>query len=130
MNTTIVRLAAQALLGRRRFWLLLLMPLVLVALAVVVRLLTGDDTGYEEIVVGLGLGLVLPLVAGILDMLGNVMFILAERSGRLDIAAVTGAFYPAVTVILAWIILKEHMKRAHLAGVLTALLAIVLISIG
>ncbi len=63
MNATIVRLAAQALLGRRRFWLLLLMPLVLVALAVVVRALAGAGAGYEEIVVVLGLGLVLPLVA-------------------------------------------------------------------
>lgn len=63
MNATIVRLSVQALLGRRRFLLLLVIPAVMIVLAVVVRALAGEGVGYEAIVVGLGLGLVVPLVA-------------------------------------------------------------------
>ena len=63
MNATIVRLSAQSLLGRRRFLLLLILPVALIALAITVRALAGVDVGYDEIVVGLGLGAALPLVA-------------------------------------------------------------------
>ena len=95
MNVTIIRLALQALLGRRRFWLLLLMPLVMVALAVVVRALAGEGAGYEEILVGLGLGLVLPLVALLTTSSalgpemddGSIVYLLAKPVSRHAIAA-------------------------------------------
>ena len=58
MNPTVVRLSVQALLGRRRFLLLLIIPAVMVALAVVVRALAGEGVGYIDIVSGLGLTLV------------------------------------------------------------------------
>ncbi|MEZ5093413.1 ABC transporter permease [Nocardioides sp.] len=95
MNATIIRLALQALLGRRRFWLLLLMPLVMIALAVVVRTLAGEGAGYEEILVGLGLGLVLPLVALLTTSSalgpemddGSIVYLLAKPVSRHAIAA-------------------------------------------
>ena len=62
MNPTIVRLSAQALLGRRRGLVLALIPLVLVVLAVVVCILTDDEVGYVA-VANLGFTLALPLVA-------------------------------------------------------------------
>jgi len=62
MNPTILRLSAQALLGRRRGVVLVLIPAVLLLLAVVVRALTDDAVGYEA-VVSLGFTLALPLVA-------------------------------------------------------------------
>jgi ABC-2 type transport system permease protein len=62
MNPTIVRLSAQALLGRRRGLVLVLIPLVLVVLAVVVSILTDDEVGYDA-VANLGFTLALPLVA-------------------------------------------------------------------
>ncbi|MFN8193458.1 MAG: ABC transporter permease subunit [Nocardioidaceae bacterium] len=62
MNPTIVRLALQALLGRRRGLLLLALPVVVIALAVVIRLLTDPGVGYD-VVNTLGFGLALPLVA-------------------------------------------------------------------
>ena len=62
MNPTILRLSAQALLGRRRGLVLLLIPAVLLVLAVVVQALTDDTVGYEA-VVSLGFTLALPLVA-------------------------------------------------------------------
>ena len=62
MNATIAKLALQALLGRRRFMLLLAFPVLLVGLVALVTALTDGDAAYE-IIPGLGYPLVLPLVA-------------------------------------------------------------------
>jgi ABC-2 type transport system permease protein len=62
INTTIARLALQALLGRRRFFLLLAFPVLLVALVALITALTDGDAAFD-IVPGLGYTLVLPLVA-------------------------------------------------------------------
>ncbi|WP_210649127.1 ABC transporter permease [Nocardioides sp. SYSU D00065] len=62
INTTIAKLALQALLGRRRFFLLLAFPVLLVALVALVTALTDGDAAFD-ILPGLGYPLVLPLVA-------------------------------------------------------------------
>ena len=62
MNRTVLRLSTQALFGRRRGVVLLLLAGALLGLAVLVRLLTDDEDGIEA-VVGLGFTLALPLVA-------------------------------------------------------------------
>lgn len=62
MNATIAKLALQALLGRRRFFLLLAFPLLLIALVTLITALTDGDAAFE-ILPGLGYPLVLPLVA-------------------------------------------------------------------
>ena len=62
MNATIAKLALQALLGRRRFLLLLAFPALLIALVAGVAALTDGDAAYT-ILPTLGFPLVLPLVA-------------------------------------------------------------------
>ncbi|GAA1935057.1 ABC transporter permease [Nocardioides hwasunensis] len=62
MNATIAKLAAQALLGRRRFILLLAFPVLLIGLVALVAALTDGDAAFQ-ILPGLGYPLVLPLVA-------------------------------------------------------------------
>ena len=63
MNGTIVKLALAALLGRRRFWVLVAFPVALVALTVLLEVLSSQDGAAWPIVSVLGYPLVLPLVA-------------------------------------------------------------------
>ena len=73
-------------------------------------------------------GAPLVVLAGILDALGNVLFVFAAHSGRLDIAAILSSLYPAATVGLSVLVLRERVTRVQTIGVLLVLLAIPVIS--
>ncbi len=68
------------------------------------------------------------LMAGVFDAGGNVFFMLAREYTRLDVAAVLASMYPAVTVLLAGLILHEKASLSQLRGVFLCLVAIALIS--
>jgi drug/metabolite transporter (DMT)-like permease len=72
-----------------------------------------------------------PLIAlcGLLDTTGNGLYVLSGQLGRLDVAAVLSSLYPASTVALAWLVLKERITRPQLAGIFSALAAIILITL-
>ena len=71
----------------------------------------------------------LSIVNGILDIGGNAFYVLAAQTGRLDVAAVLSALYPASTVLLAWIFLKERITWLQAFGMLLAFIAIILFTL-
>jgi drug/metabolite transporter (DMT)-like permease len=72
----------------------------------------------------------LPLIVlcGVLDMAANAFFVLSARAGYVSIAAVLTGLYPASTVLLAWILLRERLQRAQWCGVVLALAGVALIA--
>lgn len=74
----------------------------------------------------------MPIVigGGALDMLANILYLLAVRQGMLSIVATLTSLYPASTIILARIVLHERLRFVQLTGVLCAAVAIVMIVSG
>jgi drug/metabolite transporter (DMT)-like permease len=72
--------------------------------------------------------LAIAVTAGILDITGSVVFVRASQLGRLDAAVVLSSLYPAITVLLARIFLKEHFSRSRTVGMLAALVAVPMIA--
>ena len=72
----------------------------------------------------------LGVLAGFLDISASTLFIFASQRGRLDEAVVITSLYPAVTVLLARLVLKEHFSRWKFVGLLAALAAVPLIAAG
>jgi drug/metabolite transporter (DMT)-like permease len=67
-------------------------------------------------------------IAGVFDASGNTFYTIATRLGRLDVAAVLSSLYPASTIVLASVLLKERTTRSQAMGMVLALAAVVLIS--
>ena len=137
MNQTIVRLSAQALFGRRRGIVLLLVPGLTLALAVMVRLLTDQGSGYDE-VVGIGFSLGLPIVALLAAAAvlgpeiddGSVVYLLSKPVSRHVVAlskyltawAATTAL-GALPLLVTGLVLDSSDPRRALAWGAGALLA-------
>ena len=73
-----------------------------------------------------------PIVTGggALDMVANILYLLAVRQGPLSIVATLTSLYPASTILLARIVLRERLRLVQVAGVACAVLAIILIVSG
>lgn len=57
------------------------------------------------------------LASGFIDMSANIFFLLATRTGLLSIVGVISSLYPAVTVALGRIVLKEPLSVLQMMGV-------------
>jgi drug/metabolite transporter (DMT)-like permease len=112
---------------------------------------TGDDAGLTPLVaarvvsvafvVALALmsrrslavpraALPIVLLAGVGDMSANALFLLATQTGgQLAITGVLASLYPVSTVVLAQLLLRERLVGTQLAGLATAVTAVVLISL-
>jgi drug/metabolite transporter (DMT)-like permease len=70
----------------------------------------------------------LGITAGLLDVAGNLFYMAATRMGRMDVAAVLASLYPAATIVLAMVLLRERATRAQALGMGLAMLAVLLIA--
>jgi drug/metabolite transporter (DMT)-like permease len=75
---------------------------------------------------------VLPVVAacGALDMVANALYLIAVREGPLGLVATLASLYPASTVLLATVVLRERLQPVQSLGLAGAAVAIVLITNG
>lgn len=68
-------------------------------------------------------GLRLAVACGIVDVTANALLLLGIRAGDLSVAAVLGAMYPAGTILLAAVVLKERIAPVQWVGLALALAA-------
>jgi ABC-2 type transport system permease protein len=121
ISRTIVRLGVQSIFGRRRGILLFALPVVLIGLAVVVRVLVGaDPAAARDTLEGLGLIVIVPLVALLATTAllapeiddGSISYLLAKPISRhsiviskLVVAATCVVVFAAVPMLVAGLIL-------------------------
>jgi len=70
------------------------------------------------------------VVSGALGALATGLFQVATHHGYLSVAAVITSLYPAVTVLLAAVVLRERVHRAQGAGLALCAAAVVLVAAG
>lgn len=68
-------------------------------------------------------GFAIAIGCGLLDAIANVLILLGIRAGDLAVAAVLAAMYPAGTILLAAIVLRERIAPVQWAGLVLALVS-------
>ena len=69
------------------------------------------------------------VAAGTLDASANIFFTLASRTGSLTVVGVLTALYPLGTILLARLVLKEHVATTQKIGVALTLTASLLLAL-
>ncbi len=134
---TVARLGVRSVFGRRRGVLLFILPLILIGLAILVRAMVGqDESAADATLVGLGLAVLMPLVAliattGVLAPEiddGSIAYLLAKPVSRHAIVAAkmlvaVGCVlaFAAVPMLVAGVILLSDEPRAGVAYAVGAL---------
>jgi len=67
------------------------------------------------------------VVGGSLDMIANLLYMIATRSGPLSVVVTLASLYPASTVLLARVVLHERLSRRQWIGIVCAMAAVVMI---
>jgi len=146
MNTVVMRLAAQALLGRRRIWLLIGLAGLLLAVAALTRWGSGGNPATTAtMMMNFGLGILLPIMCLLIGTGviapeiedGSVVYLLAKplrRStialSKLVVAHLIALIFTVVPVVLATLIAGDvggELARAF--AVTTALASVTYVSV-
>lgn len=69
------------------------------------------------------------VAAGTLDASANIFFTLASRTGSLTVVGVLTALYPLGTILLARLVLKEHVATTQKIGIALTLTASLLLAL-
>jgi drug/metabolite transporter (DMT)-like permease len=106
------------------YWPVMAMEVVsFVAVAVAAIALGGNPVPRRGLEWG-GLG------AGLLATLAVIGFVIATQQGLLSLAAVLTSLYPAFTVLLASVVLKERLHRAQSVGLALCAVTVVCVAAG
>lgn len=70
------------------------------------------------------------VLAGAFDVSANALFLVASRHGLLTLVGVIGSMYPASTVVLARVVLRERLAVHQLLGLGLAACSLVAVSLG
>jgi len=137
--------------GARRALGLALAAGVLFGTSFVFYIESKNDSGFWPILAGRGAAVVLVIAAvvitgstlrvapperwmavgaGVLDVVGTVLLLVAVREDLASLVAPVAALGPAFTVAWAWGALHEPIARVQLAGLLLATVGLVLIAAG
>jgi len=66
--------------------------------------------------------------AGAIDVIANICYVAATRTGMFGLAVVLASLYPGVTVLLARVVLGERLRRVQRAGLALAAIGIILVT--
>jgi drug/metabolite transporter (DMT)-like permease len=66
--------------------------------------------------------------AGALDVIANICYVAATRTGMFGLAVVLASLYPGVTVLLARVVLGERLRWVQRAGLALAAIGIILVT--
>jgi ABC-2 type transport system permease protein len=141
MNTTVAKLTVRTLLGRRRAWLLLAMPVVLLGLSIIVRLTVNTDS-REDVTVGLLGAFALATLVPLLGVIagtgaigpeiddGSIVYLLAKPLNRhsivvskLLVAIAVVSVFGGLPVFVSGLVLAGGADRLWLGFGLGALVA-------
>lgn len=106
-----------------RLWPLFFGRVVATVLVVIAAVLTGNLRAPQ------GVSLRLAILAAALDIGANVTMLWALQSSMLSLASVLMSLYPAFTVLLAIVVLRERVTRWQMVGMVAALAAVAMISL-
>ncbi len=88
----------------------------------------GDRSRFHDLLLPRG-AIVWLLAGATLDTSANLLFLLATRTGRLDVAAVLASLYPAPTILLAAVLLRERPTAQQWTGMALGAVAVILIAL-
>jgi len=80
----------------------------------------GFSTVPKKIVIG----------SGLFDVGANITLLLGLRFGSLALVSVSASLFPAVTVVLARVVNREHLRARQVLGIALTLVAITAVALG
>ncbi len=96
------------------------MVIVLIAAAVLRRGLLPRGADSRLLLAAAG--------AGVIDVVANICYVAATRTGMFGLAVVLASLYPGVTVLLARVVLGERLRWVQRAGLGLAAIGILLVA--
>lgn len=76
-----------------------------------------------------GKGISFAILSGVAGTLGSVFYNIAAKNGKISVVVVVTAMYPIVTILLSVILLNEKVQFKEIAGMVMAVISILIISL-